>query len=618
MAAIRLIRRLGALAPVLVAVAAHAAASPFVLIDQFGYRPDDPKVAVLRDPVHGYDAAERFSPGNVYDVRRVDDDRVVLTGAPVAWNGGEVQASSGDRGWWFDFSALEEPGRYVIVDRAGGQRSAPFRIAEDVYRPLLKAAMRTFYYQRSGFAKKPPYAESCWADEAAYLGPRQEGEARAVDDRRNASKVRDLRGGWFDAGDTNKYVTFASSAVHQLLAAFESNPQAFTDDFGIPESGNGVPDLLDEVAWETGWLERMQFPDGGVALKVGQLGYTKAAPPSSDRSERYYVPACTSATIAAAGMMAHAAWHDAKHPSTMARSGRLAGAAQRAWQHFQSAPALQEACDDGTVKAGDADWSAEDQRGEAVVAAVYLFALTGEERYGRYVREHYRESKPYRDAGWMRYRPQEGEALLFYTTLPDADPSLRERILADKAADVHRSTAVYGFVPGDDLYRAFLTPDQYHWGSHLPRANTGSSNLDALRHTPAAADAASLNARALGILHYFHGVNPFGLVYLSNMKRLGATRSANSIYHTWFTPGTKWSDASRDTCGPAPGFVPGGPNASAGQNGVPARLAPPAGQPPQKSYRDWNADWPESSWVVAEPAIYYQASYVRLLAGLVR
>ena len=101
------------------------------------------------------------------------------------------------------------------------------------------------------------------------------------------------------------------------------------------------------------------------------------------------------------------------------------------------------------------------------------------------------------------------------------------------------------------------------------------------------------------------------------MYSYGATRSANEIYHTWYAHGTRWSDALTSECGPAPGYVPGGPNAGAGLD-VPHTLVPPVGQPPQKSYRDWNVGWPESSWVVAEPAIYYQAGYVKLLSKFVQ
>jgi hypothetical protein len=150
--------------------------------------------------------------------------------------------------------------------------------------------------------------------------------------------------------------------------------------------------------------------------------------------------------------------------------------------------------------------------------------------------------------------------------------------------------------------------------------------------------------RALEILHYFHGVNPLAMVYLTNMYALGASNSANEIFHLWFgryssdssakfgalmgrlgldTSGvagrwpdfrSRWSDALTSACGPPPGYVPGGPNQEAVRDGVPEWLRPPAGQPAQKSYKDWNADWPESSWSLTEPAIYTQAAYVKLLS----
>jgi hypothetical protein len=41
-------------------------------------------------------------------------------------------------------------------------------------------------------------------------------------------------------------------------------------------------------------------------------------------------------------------------------------------------------------------------------------------------------------------------------------------------------------------------------------------------------------------------------------------------------------------------------------------------QPPQKAYKDWNTSWPEDSWEVTEPAIYYQSSYVYLMSRFLR
>jgi endoglucanase len=585
-----------------------------ILVDQFGYRPQDPKVAVIRDPQVGYDHTDRFTPGPRYEVRRSSDGGVVFSAEPTSWNGGAREASSGDSGWWFDFSTVKDPGTYFVYDATRKVRSAPFRIDQLVYKAVLKAAMRTYFYQRSSFAKQPPYAEKCWADGPAYSGPGQDTEARDVTDRDNRQKARNLSGGWFDAGDTSKYVTFAVPAVHQLLTSYQTTPSVFTDDFNIPESGNGIPDLLDEVKWELDWLERMQFADGSVALKVGDIIDTKGSLPSAEKSPRFYVPACTSATIAAAGMFAHAAYVYRDIGPLAAYASGLQTHAAAAWKNYQASPSKQTACDSGMVRSAKADWSETDQNQEAVVAAVYLFALTGEPAYGEYVKAHFRETRPYQDLGWSRYNADQGEALLFYASLPNADAALKQTFIADKLEDARKGNKIYGFDPDDDLYRAFMHDQQYHWGSNGPHANYGNTNLDALKLAATPEQRGSYQTRALEILHYFHGVNPFTMVYLSNMYGYGATRSANAIYHAWFWHGSKWGDALTSECGPAPGFVPGGPNAAAAQVGVPTSLAPPTGQPPQKSYKDWNVPWPEMSWAITEPAIYYQASYIRLLS----
>lgn len=597
--------------------AAHIPLDHHILVDQFGYLPDEIKVAVIRDPQIGYDKTDRFTPGERYQLRSADNGDAVFTAAPVAWKAGAVDALSGDRGWWFDFSSVRAPGRYFVFDTSRNARSASFSIDPHVYRDLLRAAMRVYYYQRSGFAKKPPFADRCWSDDAAYLGKRQDAEARDVTDRDNDAKVKDLSGGWFDAGDTNKYVTFAAQPVHQLLTAYSANKSAFTDDFRIPESGNGIPDVIDEVRWETNWLKKMQYADGSFALKVGEVDYVSASPPSSDHSARYYVPSCTSATIAGAGMLAHAAYVFAAFPALRGEADDLKGRALKAWRQYQGVGTKQTKCDTGVVHAGLADLGVDDQDGLAVEAAIYLYALTTDPAFEKYIEAHYKESHAYHDIGWSRYKADQGESLLFYADLRSADPKLKQAILADKRADVTAGNQIYGFNPDDDLYRAFLHEPQYHWGSNNPRANYGNTNLDAIAHDLGIADTASNRTRALGILHYFHGVNPLGIVYLSNMYAYGATASLNEIYHVWFAPNTRWSDAKTSACGPAPGYVSGGPNAAAVKDGVPASISPPAGQPPQKSYKDWNAGTPDSSWAVTEPGIYYQSAYVRLLSAFV-
>jgi len=153
----------------------------------------------------------------------------------------------------------------------------------------------------------------------------------------------------------------------------------------------------------------------------------------------------------------------------------------------------------------------------------------------------------------------------------------------------------------------------YHWGSNNPKAGYATVNKQCLETNVFPANNEAFNQYIDEDIHYFHGVNPQGLVYLSNMYDFGADRSVNEIYHSWFFDGTDYDNALSSPIGPAPGFVPGGPNATF----TVTTLTPPSNQPDQKSYLDFNDNYPNNSWEITEPAIYYQAAYIRMLANRV-
>jgi endoglucanase len=171
-----------------------------ILIDQFGYRPTDPKVAVIRTPKVGFDAAHTFKPGATYELHNAADNSLALSAALTVWNGGATQGDAGDAGWWFDFSTVTKPGSYYVYDPTNQVRSPVFPIAQTAYAKILKAAVHMYFYQRAGIAKTAPNADMCWEDAAAYLGPNQDSQAHDITDPTNAAKVRDMSGGWFDAG----------------------------------------------------------------------------------------------------------------------------------------------------------------------------------------------------------------------------------------------------------------------------------------------------------------------------------------------------------------------------------------------------------------------------------
>ena len=242
-----------------------------VKIDNFGYRPDDTKVAVFSD-----------DPGAGVQVR-TPEGAVVFT---VPTDGGSIRGkgrdtASGDRVWWVDFSPLRAPGTYHLWSASLSARSYEFVIQPEVYHEVLRAALKTYYLQRCGIAKPAAYA-GVWADGSpCHRADAATGPAAGHMDR----GLRDLTGGWHDAGDYNKYLwSAASNAILFLLSAWEDDPRLFPDaDLAIPESGNGVSDLLDEVKWELDFFLKMQLPDGSVLSRVEAGGSASGrSPPSAD------------------------------------------------------------------------------------------------------------------------------------------------------------------------------------------------------------------------------------------------------------------------------------------------------------------------------------------------
>lgn len=584
---------------------------PPILVDQFGYRPGDTKVAVIHQ-ANASPEDDRSLYAYLNDVYQVVDlnhsNRVVYENQAHIWKGGEINHQSGDRASWFDFSEVNRPGLYAIRNPRTEETSFPFEISDAVYREVLVTATRMFFYQRSGFAKRPPFADRRWTDDAAFLGPGQDTEARYVYDKENADLERDMRGGWFDAGDTNKYVTFAADSLHHLLTAYSQNPDIWTDDFNIPESGNGIPDLLDELVFELDWLQRMQDEDGGAFIKLGTLDFNYARRPSLDKRPRFYGPKCSSSTIALAGMLAHAALIFQKIPELQAIAPTLGQKAQLSWDWYTNHP-QQTDCDSQAIKSGDADRTVEQQEGLAVLAAAYLGSLyPGVTEYPEYLRTHVFEARPFRDSLGLVYELPVVDAVFTYLERPDAPEELRQRIRSQLTERFQQTPDLYGVVSDADPYRAAMPDEQYHWGSNAVKANIGNANLDIHQYglnfnqsTQATAE------RALGNLHYLHGVNPLGIVYVSNMYEFGAEFSANEMFHEWFGGGI-YNNAKSSPSGPAPGYLTGGPNKNY------TGSAPLSGLPPMRAYLDSNKA-SLSMWEITEPSIVYQGTYVRLLSS---
>ena len=611
--------------------------SKYIVVDQFGYLPDLEKIAVIRDPQTGFDASESFTPGATYALVNAATGARILMAAPTTWNGGATDASSGDKAWWFTFTSVTTAGDYYVLDVDKNVRSYTFTIGDTVYRDVLKQAMRMLFYQRAGQAKDAAHAGAGWTDTASFTGALQDQHCRLYSDKTNAATERDLRGGWYDAGDLNKYTSWTAGYVETLLRAYAENPTIWTDDTNIPESGNGIPDVLDEAKWGLDFLVRMQGTDGSVLSIVGEPA---ASPPSAATGQSLYGPANTSATLATAAAFAAGA-RILKLPNNAAlntAAADLLARAKTAWTWAVANPNVQFKNNDsasGSSGIGSGQQETDDYGRLAykLDAAAQLFAVTGDATYKTFFDASYNQLHLISYSNYVS--PWDGpgqDAALDYA---DAAGATAATVTAIRNAYTTgaKNSGNLGTITGNaDPYLAYMK--DYVWGSNSTKAAVGNIYAAVVSHKLDAASNADMTRAASRFVHYIHGTNPLSLVYLTNMYSHGAENCANEMFHTWFADGSAmWDRAGTSTYGPPPGYLTGGPNPSydwdaccpsncggAANNAIctSTPITPPKGQPAQKAYKDFNTPWPLNSWSVTEPSDGYQVAYIRLLSKLVR
>jgi hypothetical protein len=232
-----------------------------------------------------------------------------------------------------DFSAFRGSGNFVVaVEKLGC--SFPFAVNADAYRPAFVTIARGLYHNRSGIELRAPYTKFPRpAPHHPVLTPDWRGKLQystlSVLDYGNESSDRatlepTLKGpleawGWYqDAGDWDSYPSHLRVA-QELLLAYELNPKAFTDgELNIPESGNGVPDILDEAAWLPRFCHRLRhellrkkYGTGGLGLRVAgdAFGSDGEGKPSWKDTDRIYVASGEDplSTFTYAGAAAHLA-----------------------------------------------------------------------------------------------------------------------------------------------------------------------------------------------------------------------------------------------------------------------------------------------------------------------
>jgi hypothetical protein len=534
-----------------------------------------------------------------------------------------------------------EVGDYYLIIPAAGLRSYGFSIAPDVYDVVGAAAVKSYYYQRCNHDKALPYAGDALGGFAGLGGQWVDGACHAGDSASPAGPgsanngTLDLHGGWHDAGDYQK--TLWARGVPEMLFAYEVNPGAWPDDhLNLPESGNGIPDLLDEVRWELDFYVRMQRPDGHFMTSAKGHNGTVTSPPSASDESRVYFD-CTSPSSSE--------WSGGGVTVAEATGNAVLSLAHAAVV-FRAAG--QAAIADGYQAAATAGWGwlnghapgTDGERRVRAAAAAAVYRMDPTATTAKAVVEGLAWST------WDGLLPGSvtpGESTLaagawHYLMNPAGGAALKATI-----KDAVRQALVDGAFAEEGAYGGMFGGAgngwDWSWGSNRSQSSYGANLFMAARlGAIGTRTEAEVAARAAKHFHYMLGLNPLNMVYLTNMAAYGGEHSSFQIYHGWFsytggdgdhgnasTNGKPAgvveplypyyaADTQTSTYGPAPGLVPGGPNFY-----YSATYEIPNRTYPAYAYRDFSVgcDWSgaaclAASWEITEPMAAYQGPFVLL------
>lgn len=260
-------------------------------VNQVGYHAEGQKVAVAEPEVKSKNFTLKDSKG-----RTVWKGKAVRTA---------VSPFSDKTRQVVDFSKVSKPGTYTL---SAGKHKQQVIIAEKPYGDIAVAAMKSYYLQRTGMPIEEKYAGK-YARPAAHPDTNVQIHPSAASPQRPAGTVIESPYGWYDAGDYNKYIVNSGFTVGTMLMAYQINKENLDKmNLNIPESGNNVPDFLDEIMYNLKWMLTMQDPaDGGVYHKLTTPNFEGFIMPKDCKQQRYVVQKSTQAALDFAATMALAA-----------------------------------------------------------------------------------------------------------------------------------------------------------------------------------------------------------------------------------------------------------------------------------------------------------------------
>jgi len=367
--------------------------TPAIKINQVAYSP----LSAMRFAYLGWWAGDLgmvdFSAFKNFEVIDEKTGRVALQGSLVERAANDP--ASGEQIYEMAIGTLP-PGTYHIRI-PGLARSDSFEVGGQGITKLYYDTMRAFFHQRAGVAlpaantdfPRPATLTDCY--ESGYMvgnpnyAPKP-GEA-----------VKHFTGGYHDAGDDDVF-TQHLRATAQTLFIYENNPQAFKDgDLNIPESGNGVPDLLDEAEFALSFYKDNQREDGAIYYGRGNdQDYIREVEKKTGKRPAFGLldPRNNSASeyAAVASLLARV-----MKPINPAKSESYLASARKAYDWAAKHP----------------DDKPDPRLGNEILmswAAAELFKTTGEERYHqdflRFVKDEQALKKAHWSLGYVTWLPR--------------------------------------------------------------------------------------------------------------------------------------------------------------------------------------------------------------------
>jgi endoglucanase len=530
-----------------------------ILINQLGYKTNAAKTALIRTDVDVFELVDKTG-------------KVVFEGPAGNFSYWEL---SGDSVRLADFTSFNSSGEYHICIN-GTELSSPFVINESPYTGLADAVLKSYYYARCGLTITEQFGGQ-WNWEAGHPDTNVLVHASAADKNRPEGTSISSPGGWYDAGDYGKYIVNSGISTYTLLLSATIN-SAFHEmqNLNIPESGNNLPDILNESLVNLKWMLSMQDPnDGGLYHKLTTKSFVGFVLPSETNEQRYVVQKSTSAALDFAATMAYASriFEQYNMPDLAAE---MKISAEKAWQWASKNPDVlyNQPSDISTGGYGD-----NRLMDEWFWAAAEMYLLSGENSYREKMRSNY--EKPVTPK-WNVVNTLGIISLLTSDKRGEFEDFEKDFIeYADNMLAIEKESP-------------YLTStNKFAWGSNSDVANDGMLKLIAYHLT----GDEKYMASAQNDLDYILGRNATGYSFVTGFGYKSPMHIHNRISS---------ADGIEE---PVPGYLAGGPNTvvlddCASQN-VERSLFP------AKSYTDT-----ECSYSTNETAINWNAPLVFLTAGL--